>query len=58
MSFLSMVLKLIIGELFKILDRPDRVLTSPVPVLEEIDCEDPDAHDVRLLTKYRVLLED
>jgi hypothetical protein len=50
-----MALRLVIGELVKLWDRPDGVLTSPVPVLEDID--DEDDPDSRLLSQYGGLLD-
>ena len=56
MQYLRLLLEVIFAELLKLWDRPDGVLTSPVPVLEDIDCEDDP--DSRLLSQYGMLLED
>ena len=56
MRYLRLLLEVILGELLKLWDRPDGVLRSPDPVLEDIDLEDdPDA---RLLDLYGLLHAD
>lgn len=56
MQYLRLLLEVIFGELAKLWNRPDGVLRSPVPALEDIDLEDdPDA---RLLDLYGLLDED
>ena len=56
MEFLALILKVLFGELLKMWNRPDGVLRSPVPVLEDFDLEDDPIP--RLLAKYGVLDED
>ena len=56
MEFLLAICKMIFGELLKMWDRPDGVLRSPVPILEDIDLEDDP--DSRLLSQYGVLDAD
>ena len=56
MEFLALILKMLFGELLKMWDRPDGVIRGPVPVLEDIDCEDDP--DSRLLAQYGVLDPD
>ena len=56
MEFLAMIFKLIISELVSLWNRPDGVLRSPVPALEDIDLEDDP--DSRLLAQYGMLDED
>ena len=55
MEFLALICKLIISELVSLLNRPDGVITGPVPVLEDIDCEDDP--DGALLDLYGGLLD-
>jgi hypothetical protein len=51
-----MLLRLLIGEIVKLWNRPDGVLVSPVPFLEDID--DEDDPDSRLLSQYGMLDAD
>jgi len=56
MEFLALILRSLFGELVKLWNRPDGVLRSPVPALEDIDNEDDP--DSRLLDLYGMLDED
>ncbi len=56
MDFLAMLFKMIFGELLKEWNRPDGVISGPVPVLEDIDLEDDP--DSRLLDQYGLLDPD
>ena len=56
MRYLRLLLEVIVAEFVKLWDRPDGVLRSPVPVLEDIDDEDDPIP--RLLAQYGLLDED
>jgi len=56
MEFLALILKMLFGELLKMWNRPDGVLRSPVPFLEDIDLEDDP--DSLLLDRYKLLDAD
>lgn len=56
MEFLALILRSLFAELLQLWNRPDGVLRSPVPVLEDIDNEDDP--DTRLLDLYGMLDED
>jgi hypothetical protein len=56
MEWLIRLLRSLFAELLVFWDRPDGVLSSPVPVLEDIDLEDDP--DTRLLDMYGMLRSD
>ena len=56
MEFLTMLFKALLSELVSLWNRPDGVLASPVPVLEDIDLEDD--LDALLLAQYGMLDAD
>ncbi len=56
MRYLRLLLEVIFGELLKEWNRPDGVISGPVPVLEDIDLEDD--IDSRLLDQYGLLDPD
>ena len=56
MQYLRLLLEVIFAELVKLWDRPDGVISGPVPVLEDIDLEDDP--DGRLLDQYGWLLHE
>ena len=56
MEFLAMLFKILFGELLKMWNRPDGVISGPVPYLEDIDLEDDP--DGRLLAQYGLLHSD
>ena len=56
MQYLRLLLEVIFAELVKLWNRPDGVISGPVPVLEDIDLEDDP--DGRLLDQYGLLHED
>ncbi len=51
-----LIIKALFAELLPFLDRPDGVISGPVPVLEDIDLEDDP--NSRLLDLYGMLDED
>lgn len=56
MRYLCLLLEVIVAELVKLWNRPDGVLSGPVPVLEDID--DEDDPDLALLDRFRLLDAD
>lgn len=56
MEFLALILRALFGELLKMWNRPDGVISGPVPVLEDIDLEDDP--DSLLLDRYKLLDAD
>lgn len=55
MEWLLLLLRGFFAELLQFWDRPDGVIESPVPVLEDIDLEED--RDARLLSQYDGLLD-